>query len=92
VSVDGNWEVQVRKDPISKQPVCYLRVNPQSVRYAMIDVRGDRVEKGWKSIRALNSAELQYVDADGLRVMKGSTAYYVFERVPEPEKGVFERR
>ena len=81
----------------------YLKVTPQSVRYAMIDVRGDRVEKGhvglsarrplpqqlltssmralrrWKSMRALNAAELLYIQND-LRIMKGSTAFYVFQK------------
>jgi hypothetical protein len=45
--VDGAWELQRRADPISKQPKIYLKVTPQSVRYAMLDVRGDRVEKGY---------------------------------------------
>ena len=47
LQVDGAWELQRRADPISKQPKIYLKVTPQSVRYAMLDVRGDRVEKGY---------------------------------------------
>ena len=37
-------------------------------------------------MRALNAAELLYLQGD-LRIMKGSTAFYVFERPGEGEGG-----
>ena len=45
-------------------------------------LRTARARLRWKSMRALNAAELLYLQGD-LRIMKGSTAFYVFERARE---------
>ena len=45
-----------------------------------------RARLRWKSMRALNAAELLYLQ-DDLRIMKGSTAFYVFEKAPREGGG-----
>ena len=52
---------------------------PRTVRYGPVFVDGQRVERGWKSMRVLNSMAIEYIDAE-LRVMKGTTAFFVFRR------------
>ena len=79
VRVQCDWKLARRFDALARADKVYLDCVPRTVRYGPVSVDGNRVERGWKSMRVLNSLAVEYLD-EGLRVMKGTTAFFVFRR------------
>jgi len=73
VDVSADWRLVRRVDPLTLDSNLHLDLVPRSVKYGFVSVDGDRVEKGWKAMRALNSAILVHADPS-LRIQRGVIA------------------
>ena len=69
-----------RFDALARSNKVYLDAVGQSVKYGPVSVDGQRVTRGWKAMRVMNSLSIEYIDAT-VRVMKGTTAWFVFTKV-----------
>jgi len=95
VSVKGAWELKRRMNLMSadEEAAVIIDVTPQELAYGPVEVRGDRVEIGWKSMRVLNGAVLRYLEPSSpeappapgdLRIMFGSngpSSMFIFQRI-----------
>ena len=81
VDVVADWRLVRKLDPLTRASNLLLDLTPRSVKYGLVSVDGDRVEKGWKAMRALNAATLLHVDP-ALRIQRGITAntWFVWRR------------
>lgn len=73
VDVNADWKFQRTMDPLTRQYNTILQLTPRSVKYGLVSVDGDRVKKGWKTMRVINSGSLIYID-DNCRIQQGTTA------------------
>lgn len=79
VNVQADWGLKRRFDALARKDQVYLDAVGRSVKYGPVSVDGQRVTRGWKAMRVMNSLAVEYID-DDLRVMKGTTAWFVFTR------------
>ena len=79
VNVSADWALKRRFDALARKDCVYLDCVGRSVRYGPVSVDGQRVERGWKAMRVLNSLAIEYID-ETIRVQKGTTAWFVFKR------------
>ena len=79
VRVACDWALKRRFDALSRRDQVYHECLPRKVEYGPVSVDGKRVERGWKSMRVMNALAIEYLGED-LRVMKGTTAFFVFRR------------
>jgi hypothetical protein len=80
VTVASDWGLARRFDALSRCNRVYVDCLPRKVTYGPVTVDGKRVERGWKSMRVMNALAVEYID-DEVRVMQGTTAYFVFRKV-----------
>ena len=80
VYVSADWALKRRFDALARSNKVYLDAVGQSVKYGPVSVDGQRVTRGWKAMRVMNSLSIEYIDAT-VRVMKGTTAWFVFTKV-----------
>ena len=80
VTVASDWGLARRFDALSRCNRVYADCLPRKVTYGPVTVDGKRVERGWKSMRVMNALAVEYID-DEVRVMQGTTAYFVFRKV-----------
>ena len=66
----------------------HLECTPRRVQYGVVKIEGNRVVKGWKTMRVLNGLALAYVDST-IRVQRGNTkrAWFVWRRKASKGKG-----
>ena len=69
-----------RFDALQRCQRVYVDCLPRKVTYGPVTVDGKRVERGWKSMRVMNALAVEYID-DDVRVMQGTTAYFVFRKI-----------
>jgi len=89
VDVDGDWGLVKRIDVISYVERTHLECTPRRVKYGVVNVEGNRVVKGWKTMRVLNGLALSYIDPN-IRVHRGNTkrAWFVWRRKVPPPKAL----
>ena len=80
VTVASDWGLNRRFDALQRCQRVYVDCLPRKVTYGPVTVDGKRVERGWKSMRVMNALAVEYID-DDVRVMQGTTAYFVFRKV-----------
>lgn len=82
VVVNADWQLKRQLDPLTRSDKLILDLKPRSVKYGLVDVDGDRVEKGWKTMRVVTSLTLIHLDSN-LRIQRGTTpnAWFVWRRV-----------
>ena len=80
VTVASDWGLNRRFDALQRCQRVYVDCLPRKVTYGPVTVDGKRVERGWKSMRVMNALAVEYID-DDVRVMQGTTAYFVFRKI-----------